>query len=316
VIGRRNGLLQENVFLPLMGGLGNQLFQIHAALGLNPRELILDPSFFIEHTKPIRYPDSLHFKWPKEVNVAERKRKSFFTRRLANLIVRISSSGLSRDLKGLLIAPFYFVTSLLFSMRYRKLVTVYVPLDVGYSKPMFPITKNIVALGYFQSYMWFNHLPDKDLVLSKNEENFSLEYFKSASRIELPLIVHIRLTDFVSSKDRLPVQEQYLRKHLGVVFSSTNSKMIWLFSDDIEKALALIPNTLRNFVRVVDNPKYTTAQLLQIMRCGHAFFISNSTLSWWAAFKAFNRRSEIYCPSMWLKNDPVDLIPSSWNLLS
>ena len=69
----------------------------------------------------------------------------------------------------------------------------------------------------------------------------SIEQYKSISFEEEPLIVHIRLSDYLTETKFGILPLEYYDKALNIMFTQYRFKKIWVFSDEIEKAKEFIP---------------------------------------------------------------------------
>ena len=91
-------------------------------------------------------------------------------------------------------------------------------------------------------------------------------------------------------------------------------KTIWLFSNEPEEALGLLPETSHKQIRIIPDSGWTPAETLELMRHCHAYVIANSTFSWWGAYLSYNQKSLRVGPNPWFKGEasPKDIIPESW----
>jgi hypothetical protein len=110
------------------------------------------------------------------------------------------------------------------------------------------------------------------------------------------------------------VHETYYEKAISYILDHSNLNNIWLFSNEPEKAIELLPEWTRKRVRIIPESSMSPAETLQLMRHCHAFVIANSTFSWWGAYLAYNQDSIKIAPKPWFKGEPSpkDIIPESW----
>jgi len=109
----------------------------------------------------------------------------------------------------------------------------------------------------------------------------------------------------------------YYRENLASAFAESQSTILWLFSNDIPNALKYIPDELTDKLLVKEQATLNESQILDLMSLGHAFFLANSTFSWWAAKLSSAPPSKIYVPNPWFSGlaAPIELIPPNWNLV-
>jgi hypothetical protein len=195
------------------------------------------------------------------------------------------------------------------------------------------INKNILIHGYFQSYKYFQENYNiicrvigienlKKKVLSKlnllNGDQLNVDQLSNN------ISLHFRLGDYKKLQDYHPVMTyEYYEKSLSYIQTQTvdkNYKIIYFCEDaDIDDVLITIDKLIikfpeYNFVRG-DNSLQDWEQMIY-MSCCHHNIIANSSFSWWAAY--FNSSCDkIVCyPSVWFgpsaKNDTKDLCPNDW----
>ena len=123
------------------------------------------------------------------------------------------------------------------------------------------------------------------------------------SNSEKPIVVHIRLTDYMAQFGSSVIPPAYYINGLNFVVNEFPDSPIWLFSDDPESALEFFPDEFTNKLDFVNDPrKNSDWDELQLMSQGCAFVIPNSTFGYWAA--SLSKASLVVCPSPWLKDYP------------
>lgn len=182
-------------------------------------------------------------------------------------------------------------------------------------------TGNVLITGNFQSEKYF--LPYKSIVLDKLQFNKSL---LSLSDKELltkimsaeSLSVHIRRGDYLSNKIAndvlgvLPVA--YYENAYEEILKKSRPKTIFIFSDDIKWA----KENLRfiNEVTFVESKGNNSdlCDFILMQHCSHNI-IANSSFSWWAAYLNPNPNKIVIAPKRWFNKAPYDtkdLIPENW----
>ena len=89
---------------------------------------------------------------------------------------------------------------------------------------------------------------------------------------------------------------------------------IWLFSDDPQRALDMLPSEVKRKCNTFTKSGISANEEWQLMRYASEFYISNSTYSWWAARLAFNSSAKVFVPKPWFAagSQPNKLIPPEW----
>jgi hypothetical protein len=173
-----------------------------------------------------------------------------------------------------------------------------------------------MIIGYFQSY---RYLEEKDKssflgMLSLKETGPDWNYWSERAIQERPIVVHIRLGDYLSEASFGIVTTNYISESLSLLKASSSARPIWVFSDQKELAEEIFPTQYSaNVVWVPEIDSNPTATLL-IMQLGSGYVIANSTFSWWAAWSKQIVEAPVFCPRPWFLGfeAPRDLVPGHW----
>jgi hypothetical protein len=300
------------IIVNLVGGLGNQLFQMSAAQAISlPNErIVLEYGLGTTRLLPSGEPEICSYELPSNFRLS--KRKGFFAHGIAKVIgytlrkqreipkSRLSKVVTSSSLKMCQITLFAY---------YRRPLKLICPADLGYSDIV--RTNNMFLSGYFQTYFWPDSILDalKGLVASSDQ----LEKYKQLAVLEEPIVLHIRRGDYKTEDTFGLLGSNYYSSALEYLESKTSSKNIWLFSDEPELAKEVLKFPSEMHIRVIPEMELSSAQLLEIMKLGSAYVIANSTYSWWAAFLSMSKH--VVAPKIWFKdaNGPSKLLPESWH---
>ena len=152
--------------------------------------------------------------------------------------------------------------------------------------------------------------------MSINLKNLKPEFVNlvELARVEKPILVHVRLGDYVSIDSFGIPNKKYYENAITYILENSQLKTIWLFSNEPEKALNFLPESSKKQIRVISDSGWTPAETLELMRHCHAYVIANSTFSWWGAYLSYNQKSLRVGPTPWFKGEasPKDIIPESW----
>jgi hypothetical protein len=286
--------IQDVVSITLMGGLGNQLFQIFTciAYGISTNRRIILPYSDVLTTGTIRptYWDSIF----KTIKYLTTFNETLYTPNI------ISKFDCFRE----------------FGFRYNKIPTLQ--------------TSQLRLFGYFQSPHYFQeHFDTISLMMNLPNQIVSIRnkyssYFPANTRT---ISMHFRLGDYKTIQDYHPLMPvQYYISAMQHILSKNNTTCNVLYfceepdlndvSDMIQKIKSVIQNV--NFVRA-NNSISDWEQLLLMASC-HDNIVANSTFSWWGAY--LNQTSDkIVCyPNIWFGpragHDVSDLFPDTWNRIT
>lgn len=286
------------------GGLGNQLFQYAYFCYLKDLGLEVEAAF---GTLPIRLTSQGR---PWFESVTSNRVRSIKTNLWKKFIFRILIF-LTNHLDNSIFSKFGCPQVPIRSFQRNYLLRTHVIREVGFCNQLENINEGNL-FGYFQTDFWL-----KKIEISKHFEFVEIEhYFYQLAKVELPLVVHVRIGDYSDNPQLGILSKNYY--HDGIRFSmkNANHRAIWLFSDSPEEAITRIPNEMRDLVRFMDDQLDSPLQTLEKMRLGTGYILANSSLSWWAAYLTYNSGANVVVPKPWFKQqvEPTQLIPSTWQI--
>ena len=193
------------------------------------------------------------------------------------------------------------------------------------------INQNIMLYGYFQSYKYFqsNYSTICRLIgLSKMKvallEKLNIENHELNDTVSM----HFRIGDYKKIQDYHPLATyEYYERALGFIQNlkkDINFEIQYFCEDvDIEDVLLIINKLViqfpsYKFVRGEKTLKDWEQMLL--MSCCRHNIIANSSFSWWSAYFNFYTDKIVCYPSVWFgsktNNDMSDLCPPEWNKIA
>lgn len=304
---------RQRDMVSLTGGLGNQLFQLAFILSQSSNvELILEKNLGLPRLNHLNQPEVCSFGLPRRVTVSEKKDTKIFVRRVVNFALRMAISA-NRRPSTIYLRPLQLIASAIVSVYLRESRQIISPVGIGYSE--IRKSKNSkLYIGYFQSYVWANAVRKEMMSLRILKPSRNLLDFKELAAKEKPLIVHVRLGDYVGIDSFGIPSKVYYEEALSLQSKNTRFNKIWLFSNEPEDALEFIPKIYQDIVRVVPEIGNSSSETLELMRHGVGYVIGNSTYSWWGAFLSYTDSPLVVAPSPWFKGEPSphELIPPNW----
>lgn len=301
-LSENGGTLKRRITVNVQGGLGNQLFNLHAGLAWSLRlqvPLVLDQRELCWGSNPSRQFELRSFDleaWtPRDVyrDVTVRAGSS----RITSPLGRRLSSRLRREL-GI------------------RMWTPEVGFDSNFDANVRPGSH---VEAYSQTFVYAEFLEQRGFARRLPLVKTSTWLFDMIQRIceERVLAVHIRLGDYrqLESTHGIPSPDYY-----GAALRNAQDKLgeskIWIFSDEPGAALDALPSSMWSEVCVVDPPsEVTPAESLALLSHASAFVIGNSTFAWWGAWMS-GSDSVVIAPHPWLNGQAVKrLVPASWQQL-
>ena len=279
--------MKKTIRIILKGGLGNQLFQYFAGMGLSEglnRDLVIDTSWY--------------------------KR-------------RIHNNGLL-DKRVFMLNQYQFVNNLnvlcdfdwrnsLYTERLLKKLPANIGQNFGfYFEPALndlrkDKNRSVVALGH-----WIKNpiLPDKSklreqLIDGINEPSPQYNLLVKAQSNAKVISIHHRLGDYKNFGANYGVFENSYFEDAVRSIKKTAGKgefEIWLFSDEPELSYSILSKSFPISRIVGRDSGINEAETISLISKSHAIIASNSTFSWWASYLSDESRTEVVFPEKYMKD--------------
>ncbi len=280
----------------LMGGLGNQLFQIFTVISLALKNSI--PFYFLNENELIAGKDSTirYTYWNTFLSML----KPFLRNNiLPNPIINKEQS-----------------------FEFNK--NIY---DLKMNQ-----TNNHLLFGYFQSHMYFDKYKSQICKLIKLEQKRLevLTKLEETYDFQNTISIHFRVGDYAKLQHIHPVlPKEYYESALNYLINldfinkQTNKKTILYFYEEQDKIQIeeIIEYLKSKFVSYFEfksvNILLEDWEQLLLMGCCKYNIIANSTFSWWGAYLNRNLEQIVLYPSIWfgptINNNTCDLFPCWWH---
>jgi hypothetical protein len=312
----------KKTYLFLTGGLGNQLFQLAAALSLGEKTaIVLDVESGNPRNSSTCGADLFSICPASEFSIGGKKRNILSTK-IGGHVLRSAASPAKHENNHLYQTSVRFLAAMYFSIAYFKIITVRANNGVGFSKVKLSSKLNTFLFGYFQSFRWVDKSNVRDFMNAFSAQNPSREYqfmLTEISRIR-PIIMHIRRGDYAFEPNFGVLSQAYYENGLDYYWSKGMNQDVWAFSDDPDWARSILSSQrLKDKkIKLVDDTKLSTGEVFDLMRFGSAYVIANSSFSWWAAYLSRVGGASVVAPKPWFIDlpEPESLIPPSWQRLS
>lgn len=239
----------------------------------------------------------------------------FLTQALLNYLLQVSTKTTGIESLQIYRATVSLIGSLYFSFYYKCLVRLTLSRGTGFHN-LRKYKTNQMIIGYFQSYRYLenDHKLSFFKILSLRETGSDWDYWSLRALQEKPLIVHIRLGDYLQENGFGIITTSYISESLSRLESVFDGRPIWVFSDQEKLAAEILPSEFLSRVIWVPEIDSNPMATLSIMRLGSGYVIANSTFSWWAAWSKQNLEAPVFCPQPWFArvDSPKELIPAHW----
>jgi hypothetical protein len=287
---------RSKIIVHLSGGLGNQMFQYMAGLGLaraSGRELVINVNWFLNPT--ILHRNNPIYLTKRRIDILQYKNIG---------LTKIDRLPTPRD------GRMERLVSMLSGSK-RKLIGI--GSEAEFENGVWDKGNEIGRLfGFFMSPKFFLGATPQSVFseLDPPMSEWSLETQREIGKSK-SIGVHIRLGDYVTLGDKvIPTEEYFLE---GIAFLKTvlgaDSKT-YLFTDEPRRLSELFP-IIASLGVIISPPDYTTSveNLMVLSKCS-AFVCSNSTFSWWGAVLSGVNNSLIVRPSYFYTEKPEEDVHS------
>lgn len=186
---------------------------------------------------------------------------------------------------------------------------------------------NVMIYGYFQSYKYFEaNYETISRMIGLEQMKFELlkKMNYDSTFLNNVISMHFRIGDYKPIQHIHPImtKEYYVRclNHIQTLCKDTKLTVIY-FCEDVDisyvhEVISYLSEKFPQLTFVRGEKKLKDWEQMLLMSCCHHNIIANSSFSWWSAY--FNSwEDKIVCyPSKWfgpsLTNDTRDLCPPEW----
>jgi hypothetical protein len=298
----------------LTGGLGNQIFQVNAALELYAGEIELISNIGKPRVDANGNPEIAGLQLPGRVKLTSPRIRNLNLASKVfglNLRAHFAPSKLESHLLGI----FRFLGSVYFSVIFKEFTVIRASTNVGYSA-FGKARKYDLLIGYFQSYRYLTAKSKHEIMeLAPKHPTTTYQKLKESYGKNRNLVIHVRLGDYFNEPGIGILQRAYYELALTKVDMSKVDRVL-VFTDSPEKVINYLPSFNNLAVEIVTN-LLSSAETISLMALGNQFIISNSTFSWWAAAMSSSKDKLVIAPSPWFEKmpSPKDLISPVWHLV-
>lgn len=269
----------------LMGGLGNQLFQIFATIAIALRN---NKPFKFEYSDVLTTGVHRPTYWNNFL-----KRLRPYTSKSVNIETILRENG----------------------FEYNDVL----PIEAGTH------TKSVCLYGYFQTekYFWDCYSQISTMIGLRQLQKEIKEKTAVLNPMRVNVSLHFRLGDYVQKQGYHPVLPlKYYINALQLVPEKSN--VVYFCEDaDIERvniSVQVLSKSFPSMEFIRADVKDDWEQLLLMSVCDHNI-IANSSFSWWGAYFNANPIKQVYYPSVWFgpllaNNNIKDLCPASWTKIN
>ena len=303
-------------YVSLTGGIGNQLFQVAASL--SPSEFS-KPVLVSSLGRPNLNKDgkAVCFEMLSSNLFSDfyQEKFNFFQEKYHNLLLRTTKRS-NNDRFNYFVELAHSWLVRLSPFIIRKIPRVVAPFDSGFEDITRAFKSSNFLIGYFQSPKFWDSETQAEIRRGVRLQEFSAEIneLKNIASRELPLVVHVRLGDYIEFSEFGTLSSEYYKNSIDTLWKTGRFKKIWVFTNSPERVASYLPLEYEKVFRYINVHGGSAAHNLEAMRLGRGYIISNSTYSWWGAYLSYDSDAVVVAPDVWFKDlpEPNSLLPKSW----
>jgi hypothetical protein len=189
------------------------------------------------------------------------------------------------------------------------------------------IGRDTMVFGYFQSYKYFQdnyEMIIRIIGLEMSKTKLLEKLHVNRELLENTISMHFRIGDYKKIQNYHPImiKEYYCRclEYINKKYTNINFTIMYFCEDidinDVNLTIQFLKEKFPNYKFVRGNNRLEDWEHLLLMSCCHHNIIANSSFSWWAAyFNSWEDKTVCY-PSVWFgpsaNHNTKDLCPPEW----
>ena len=186
---------------------------------------------------------------------------------------------------------------------------------------------NLKFMGYFQSYKYFeknfeNIIKFLKIKENKNKvKNLYSKYFENKCAS-----IHFRIGDYKVLPSYHPILPiKYYIQSIKELLKFEKIRYILYFGEEVNKDeinnnISLLQKEFKFITFIECDYNIPDWEQILLMSCCNHNIIANSTFSWWGAYFNDNLEKKIFYPNIWfgpaINKDTEDLFPENWNKIT
>lgn len=187
--------------------------------------------------------------------------------------------------------------------------------------------EDIMLSGYFQSYKYFQEnyqLICRLIGLQQMKDDLLLKVNLNDDLLQNTISMHFRIGDYKKLQHVHPImtKDYYFRalNYIKSLDSTTNYTVLYFCEDDdIDDVIQTINYLKDKFIDydfIRGKKELEDWEQMLLMSCCHHNIIANSSFSWWGAYLNTHKNKIVCYPSIWFgpsaPHNTNDLCPSEW----
>ena len=281
-------LIKDNrnfLYVPIFGGLGNQMFQLAHGLEISRKKNY--SLKLIDFTKSY---GSIKRNWNLNCFGYHVENTSYLKMKYLKYLIKIANLSFRLGLKK----------------RFGVLNE-----DHIFKNKDYEISNKTLCIGYWQNEKYFSDSTKNIRKKFTFKNQLAIPESLAKSMGDNTIAVHIRRGDYVSNaktKDiHLICDEQWYQKAMQKIRTKVSNPKFFIFSDDIAYTKFIFKDYNDLDINFMPDNGIDWFHMYLMTFCKH-FIISNSSYSWWGSFLSRSPEKIIIAPKYWFKNQLTESI--------
>ena len=271
------------LYVPIFGGLGNQMFQMAHALNISNKENY--KLQLLDYTKNI----GIKRNWNLDCFGIEPTKISFLKNKYLKNKIKLSNY--------------------LFKAGFKENLGILNEEHI--KKNQYNPVKKKICIGYWQDEKYFNCSINKIMEYFSFPKNILKPICLKQNILGNTVAVHIRRGDYISDittrKIHYVCDENWYLKSIKAMSEMIEKPKFFVFSDDLSYSKEILKGLQDLSISFIPSDSRDWYHMYLMTFCKN-FIISNSSYSWWGSYlsKAVNKK--IICPRYWNKKQLTNSI--------
>ncbi|MBP3803801.1 MAG: alpha-1,2-fucosyltransferase [Oribacterium sp.] len=301
-----------NIYIPLQGRIGNQLFQYAFARNIqiqNPdlKKIIIDDS------------DVLRLKWENSLVYYNLPNVEYVHNNI------IESEPVFSKVKNIRKAYRFLTKNKDYDKKY-KIENRIQPLlnkcglficENGYLSNSLGNSNPVYLEGFFQSEKYFEKIKDDIKQLFAPEQFIEIENYPNIEHIinRNTVCISVKVEHNVGSNMYSVCGVEYWKRAIDLIVNKVKDPYFFICSDNVDYVLENLIDP-EKYEYTCQSKEFPVHISLSVMAQAKHFIIGNTTFGWWAQYLSKNDDKIVVAPSRWMAIDmPIDIYQEGWHLI-
>lgn len=303
---------KNNIYIPLQGRIGNQLFQYAVARSIQIEKGTNTTIVFDDY-------DVLRCGWENSLVHYNLPNVEYIHDSIAKNRFVFSFQSLLRNIYKITVKRMNYTQKYNFEKKIQAFINKRGVLlcENGYIKNELNLKVPNYLEGYFQSNKYFSsHDKEiKELIANNFADDVNRYPNINLIRNRNTVCISVKVEHNVGSSIYSVCGIEYWKRAIEYIIENVENPLFFVCSDNVPFVLENLIDTTK-FDYVLQDKDMPVHVSLAAMSESKHFVIGNTTFGWWAQYLSKNKSKIVVAPSRWMAIDmPIDIYQSGWHLV-